>query len=257
MIESADLPTEPQRGRPWGAWATAGFGALCLIVWMVTQTIFFSLLEAAHRAGMPIPGLAEDAPLSDFAYNGFALSVVTIGALPALLGCCLLFAALRRGASIRDQLGLNPAAWKTCLIWCGATLALILVFDGAKYILNYDIMPEFVLRIMQNPGSYTLLFIALVIAAPLGEEVLFRGFLFPGLAASPLRAAGAILAPAAVWALIHLQYEWIDILYAFVIGILLGVARLRTNSLYVPIVMHAFNNALSFFSTLYFLRYGA
>ncbi len=257
MLDSPEVQTQEPHGRPWGAFATAGFGALCLLIWLLTQSLLFSLLEAARRAGMPIPGLAPDAPLSDFAYNGFALSIVTIGALPALLGCCLLFAALRKGVSIRDQLGLNPATWQTCLAWCGATLALIVFFDGAKYLLNFDIMPEFVLRIMQNPGSYALLFVALVVAAPLGEEVLFRGFLFPGLAASPLRAAGAILAPAAVWALIHLQYEWVDILYAFAIGILLGVARLRTNSLYVPIVMHAFNNALSFFSTLYFLRYGA
>lgn len=257
MLESPDLSTEATRGRPWGAWATAGFGALCLILWMIVQSLIFALLQAAHQAGLPIPGLAAEAPLSDFAYNGFALSVTTIGALPALLGSCLLFAALRKGANIRDQLGLNPVDWKTHFTWCAATLALIAVFDGAKYLLNYDIMPEFVLRIMQNPGSYALLFVALVLAAPLGEEILFRGFLFPGLAASPLRAAGAIAAPAAVWALIHLQYDWVDILYAFAIGILLGLARWRTNSLYVPIVMHALNNALSFFSTLFYLRYGS
>ncbi len=45
--------------------------------------------------------------------------------------------------------------------------------------------------------------------------------------------------------MIHLQYEIYELSIVFVLGIILGIARLMSQSLYVPIAIHAFANLLA------------
>jgi len=68
-----------------------------------------------------------------------------------------------------------------------------------------------------------LLWFAIIVMAPLFEESLFRGFLIAGMQRSRI---GAILIT-----LIHLQYEAFYLVYIFIGGILLGIARVKTGSL--------------------------
>jgi membrane protease YdiL (CAAX protease family) len=39
-----------------------------------------------------------------------------------------------------------------------------------------------------------------------------------------------------------MQYGWFEIISIFFIGILLGIAKIKTKSLYVPIAMHMLMN---------------
>jgi len=70
-----------------------------------------------------------------------------------------------------------------------------------------------------------------------------RGLLLPSLAART-GAAPAVLLTAAIFALIHL--DPIRLLFTFVLGLLLGLLRLRTQSLWPPVVVHSTLNALTF-----------
>ena len=90
-----------------------------------------------------------------------------------------------------------------------------------------------------------LFWIALVIAAPLFEEFLFRGFLFSGWLNTRLRATGTILLTSALWTLIHVQYDVVQLLVVFVYGIVLGLARYRTGSLIAPLVIHGAINMIA------------
>jgi membrane protease YdiL (CAAX protease family) len=49
----------------------------------------------------------------------------------------------------------------------------------------------------------------------------------------------AVAITAALWAIIHQQYDAYDIGVIFVMGLLIGAARVRTGSIYVPIAMHS------------------
>ena len=42
-----------------------------------------------------------------------------------------------------------------------------------------------------------------------------------------------------------MQYNWYELAQIFVLGMVLGWALMRTQSLLTPIVMHAVNNALA------------
>jgi hypothetical protein len=90
-----------------------------------------------------------------------------------------------------------------------------------------------------------LLWVAVALAAPLFEELFFRGFLFRGLCGSALGAAGAIVVTAALWALIHVQYDGYEIASIFAFGLVLGIARHRSGSTWTPIGMHALLNFIA------------
>jgi hypothetical protein len=90
-----------------------------------------------------------------------------------------------------------------------------------------------------------LLWLAFIVASPLYEEIFFRGFLFKGIEHSRAGPAGAVIITSLAWSLLHIQYDFLIIISIFAGGLLLGLARLKTNSIYVPIVMHALQNLMA------------
>ena len=76
--------------------------------------------------------------------------------------------------------------------------------------------------------------------------MLFRGFLFKGLQKSFLGGLGAVVVSSVVFAVIHIQYGFAVIVFLlFPMALLLGYARLKSNSLILPILLHSFNNLLT------------
>jgi uncharacterized protein len=96
-----------------------------------------------------------------------------------------------------------------------------------------------------------LLWVAVVVCAPWGEEVFFRGFLFKGWLHSVLGGWGTVLLTSLIWAVIHLQYDLYGITTIFVGGLLLGYARLKSGSIYPPILMHTLMNVLAMTQTAF------
>jgi membrane protease YdiL (CAAX protease family) len=77
----------------------------------------------------------------------------------------------------------------------------------------------------------------------MGEELVMRGVLLPALVA-PLGPAAAVGGSALLFASIHLDpYRFA---FTLAIGLVLGVVRLRTGSLWFPIVAHVTLNTLTF-----------
>jgi len=103
-------------------------------------------------------------------------------------------------------------------------------------------MPSWMVDSYKTAGVLPLFWFTLVIAAPIFEELLFRGFLFEGLRYSRIGNLGAIIITSALWASIHLQYELFEVVSIFLIGLLFGYAKIKTGSLYTSIIMHALMN---------------
>ena len=88
--------------------------------------------------------------------------------------------------------------------------------------------------------------VSLVIIAVLPavcEELVLRGALLPSLA---LRLGGlpAVVVTAVVFALIH--GDLVRLLFTFALGLLLGLLRLGTRSLWPPVIVHVTLNSLTF-----------
>ena len=113
------------------------------------------------------------------------------------------------------------------------------------YALGRDIVTPFQVdtyRSARDAGMLPLLWFALVIAAPVAEEIMFRGFLFRGWITSERWAIPGILIISALFAAIHIQYDWFGILQVFFIGLLFGLVRWRSGSTTLTILMHVFAN---------------
>ncbi len=85
-----------------------------------------------------------------------------------------------------------------------------------------------------------------VVLMPLFEELLFRGFLYRGLADSRLGVAGAISIAAVLWAVLHFDRTLAGIALIFAMGLLYGWVRHKTDSLVLPIAFHMFYNLFLF-----------
>lgn len=86
----------------------------------------------------------------------------------------------------------------------------------------------------------------IVVAAPIGEEVFFRGFMYGGLRRRMPLVAATVLS-GALWGLFHLPTgSWAVVLQLSVFGIVLGWLYERTGSIWPGVAVHAINNALAF-----------
>jgi membrane protease YdiL (CAAX protease family) len=91
-------------------------------------------------------------------------------------------------------------------------------------------------------GMLPLLWIAVLIIAPVAEELVFRAFLHRGWAASRLGASGTVVLTSLLWALLHQQYTWLGIVFVFCMGLTLGWLRERSGSTTTTIALHALTN---------------
>jgi len=91
-------------------------------------------------------------------------------------------------------------------------------------------------------GILALLIIA--VGAPLSEELLFRGFLFSGLAKSRLGLIGTSVLTAVLWTTLHYGYSIFGLLEVLAIGLYFSWLLVRTGSLWAPIFSHAVYNTV-------------
>jgi uncharacterized protein len=84
--------------------------------------------------------------------------------------------------------------------------------------------------------------LTVIIAAPFGEELFFRGFAFPAFRRA-MGPASAAIATGAMFSFIHL--DPVGFLGLWEIGILLALLRLGTGSLWTSVICHAVNNGIA------------
>jgi hypothetical protein len=101
---------------------------------------------------------------------------------------------------------------------------------------------------------FPLLF-AVIIVAPIFEEILFRGFLFQGIRYSRVGPIGAIGITSFFWAVIHLQYDVYGITTLFALGVLFGIARFKTDSIHLLMVMHSLVSLVATVETVFYVHF--
>lgn len=218
----------------WGAWATFGLGMAIGGGWMAAQAAVAMFFAAA--VGMTGKGSDK---------TGLLLSVATLGSAPVAVVLSFAFARIRRGGMALTDLGFSPFEMKQLVRWTLALIAVIIGSDLLTHSLGRPVVPDFMHEMYASAGLVPLLWVAVVIAAPVAEETLFRGFLLAGWVPSRLGAWGSIILSSALWAAIHLQYDLYGIITIFGIGLLLGWARVKTGSVYLCIVLHGLMNLVA------------
>jgi membrane protease YdiL (CAAX protease family) len=126
----------------------------------------------------------------------------------------------------------------TLAIFPAVQLAWELVTGHPPNPISQPVVPE-------NPGvaQVVVAVIAVIVAAPLGEEVFFRGMLFGSLRGRIGFARAAALS-SLVFALVHVQPPLVILM--FFVGLGLAFAYERRGSLVAPIAAHAAFNLIGF-----------
>jgi membrane protease YdiL (CAAX protease family) len=105
------------------------------------------------------------------------------------------------------------------------------------------------LRSLHQPAVAAIFLFLLCVAAPVVEELIFRGFAYAGLRRY-LTPSGAALVSAGAFACIHVGAPTGGLLIVFLIGLLLANLYERQRSLWPCIAAHALHNLLFFAITM-------
>lgn len=98
-------------------------------------------------------------------------------------------------------------------------------------------------NVQQTIGLGGWAILSTIVAAPILEEILFRGLIFESCAERWGRGVGLIVS-ALLFGVIHIVP--VQVINAFVVGLILGYVYLRTRSLLSVIIIHAINNAVAY-----------
>ncbi len=161
----------------------------------------------------------------------------------------LVWFLLKRKEPLFARLRLNPismdVAWLTAILSVG----LIILSDELDRIIQLFVpAPEYIMDLngLLQPETtlgFILLFIAVGLIAPLGEELLFRGFLQQFLEQHWKDITRAILITALFFATIHMNPYWFVQIY--LLGIMLGFLAWKTQSVIPPLILHGLNNSFA------------
>jgi len=238
-------PGRPTSGglTPWSFWATIGFSLIIGVTYVLIQTIVVVVFIVAAKLRESNFDFAR--LIDSIESNGFLLAVATCVSNPVVVALTVLFAKARTQITVEQYLCLHRVGWKALAKWLLVVVLFVIFHDTLIFLLHKPIVPDVMIDAYKTAYFTPLLLLALIVIGPVSEEIFFRGFLFKGIESSKLGPPGAIIITALAWSAMHLQYNILGIAGIFVGGLLLGFARLRSNSIYPPIVMHALQNLIA------------
>jgi uncharacterized protein len=247
LINETQPVTTPERKPIWGGWPTIGLGAAILAIYLFAQTI----VTIAFVIGKIISSSGNIDPQSilNLASNGDVITLATICSTVFGTAFILLFVKIRKGPPIRDYLGLTRLSKKVLLISLAVIIALMVISFMLDQFMSTTQDSAFLIDAYKTSTWPVLLWISVVVFAPVFEEGFFRGFIFVGLQQTRLGAAGTIAITAAAWALLHLQYSLYGMATILVLGVVFGMVRYKSNSLWSTILLHALWNLIAMIGT--------
>jgi uncharacterized protein len=195
--------------------------------------------------------------LPNFSGDGAAIAIIIAVSTPVEVALLFLFAR-RAATSAVEYLGLIWPRSSEVIFGVAAMVGLMIIGDALSWLLGRAFVTPFQINIYKTAsagGWLVWLWLAIVIATPIGEEIIFRGFLFRGWLKSPRDVWPVIFTTAFLWAIIHLQYDWYVIGQIFVFGLYLGWIRWATGSTILTILLHALINTEGMIETLAYLKW--
>jgi CAAX protease family protein len=226
--------------KPWGRAATLGLGLVALLTGQAV-----ALMPLAWWYGV---GLAH---WTDFAVDGVAVTLIICISTPVQV-LLLALLARRTGASAAEYLGFRLPHKSDVLRGIIAIVIFSVVGITISWLFDRHIGTQYLLDIYRTAsaaGWLPWLWLTVVVVTPIGEETLFRGFLFRGQQGSFRDGWPVIIVTALLWALTHVQYDLYLIAQVFAYGVVLGWFRWVTGSTILAMLLHGLVNFGSMFNT--------
>lgn len=235
----------------WGLVGTLVWGIIIITVFILVQLVATGFYIGINYG--EVSSSEQKQLLIDLQNNGAVLSLCTFVA--AIICSILIFGIIKLmpGSDIRAYLGFNNVELKKYFYWLFILVIFIVLSDLLTTVLGRPVVPEFMFSVYTSIDNVWILCLAIIIAAPFFEELFFRGFLFSGLSETSMGTQGTVFFTSLLWAGIHFQYDYYDLFIILLIGLILGTARLKTGSVILTIVMHAFINLVAIIETMIYV----
>lgn len=232
--------------KPWSRGATFALAVFALLAGQIVALVTLTFWYGQNLLHLP-----------NFSGDGAAITLIVAVSTPIEILLLTLFAR-RTGASAGAYLALIWPKRGEVVFGVAAIVAMIVAGNVLSWLLGRSVVTPFQLDIYTtaSAGGWLLwLWLAIVVLTPIGEEILFRGFLFRGWLRAPRDAWPVIVVISLLWALIHVQYDWYVIGQIFIVGLLLGWMRWASGSVILTILLHALINAEGMFETFVDLKW--
>jgi membrane protease YdiL (CAAX protease family) len=240
-IDVSDIGGADPPPRPWGYLATFGWAILAAVL-SALIALLAMLWQRPDVLSTPVD-LTNDGQLLSF--TATVSNAIQIGALA-------LVARLAHWPPGK-YLGLIRPSGRDAVLALGALALFLPGFDALTYLLGRDIVTPFQITSYlsaRSSGALPLLWFTFVVAAPAGEEITFRGFLYRGWVPSQRAVVPGVVIISTLWAVLHVQYDWLGLLQIFLMGLLLGWARWRSGSAVLTLLMHGIANLWAMLETV-------
>lgn len=226
------------------------FGMVLMVFFLIQSGVFINGV-ITHSPDLMTKGFSLDLfqdprmeeRMAELVHNG---DLVAREALWSGLVCTLLIVGAVRLWK-RDHsgsfLGLAPPHWKQVLLWLGVFVGLGIIIELLAH-LSPAFRTDFMSKVIGSTTNLLWLYLGVGLVAPFFEEFLLRGLLYGSIRHMADEHATVALT-AGVFALMHLQYDLFVMLLILPIGIVLGYARSRSGSIWVPVLLHMLNNVVT------------
>ncbi len=251
---SAGRVEETPAYKPYGVFVTSVFTIVFVLLYLLAFVLAILFLMILKRyfpdIAAALPDLSRIETLLDGDFLALETSIYTV--LVALLFGFIFILPFPERTPFKDYMALYKPSLKQVLAWLGIMVLLVAFLDSLSYIFELEVIPEWSKDIYRTTDSMAFLVFALAVLAPITEEAVFRGFLFKGVQ-HRLGPVWAVLLSALPWALLHVfQYDWYHITHIVLLGLVLGGARWKTSSLFVPLILHGLNNTIATLELFFF-----
>lgn len=230
-------------------------GVAMAVAFVVLGTLAATIFILGHRSSGLNPKVLEDAMTK----NAFFIVPTQFVIYIAIIGFMALLVWVRHKTSLAQAIHWNMPARRPILLTALITgAALALISDIGQFALHRwipDSLP--ITEFFKDRPSALLLGAFGILVAPLMEELLFRGFLYPALARWT-GATASLIITASAFTLLHgaqLGYAWAPLLLIFVVGLTLTITRMRTNSVATCVIVHMTYNFVLLLQT-YIVTHG-
>lgn len=223
------------------------FGVITLLTTLVQQasilvTLYDRTPELQGRSFdwnvVADPGYTEK--LAALANDGDAVAKATLYGGIAGIVLVLFTVRLWKRKNFAPFLGMRSTSWKQSLIWTGVFLLLISATEVIARLFP-AFQTDFVSKLLGSTTDFLPLFLGVGLLTPIYEELLMRGLLLGSLRHIADEHTAVALS-AGVFAVMHLQYPWTVLVLILPLAIVLGYARVRSGSIWLPMLLHVLNN---------------
>lgn len=236
------MNTAPPGPEPSDATIHVPWGMLAVVLGLVAPGAIWAASLALSIASDGVDDLSD----ADIVLNVIAQIVLLDGLLIAIPAGVALW-RYRAGWSSLGLRSFDRRVWWWPLAATVGALVLVYVYAAIAMLIAGDAPEQDVDELFESRATLPLVGFAVIVAAPVAEEIFFRGFVFGGLV-QPLGAPAAIALSGLIFGVLHItNVETIGLVLPIGgIGALFAWLYYRTGSLWISIATHMLFNAVGF-----------